>query len=115
VTYTGSWSSNQLPGHSAGVAYLAMDAGSSATFTFSGSSVSWIGYRDEWSGIATVRVDGVVQGLLDTYSSPAQAGATLYSVRVLSSGNHTLTIEATGTHSAASAGSWIWVDAFAAR
>ncbi|MBK5257130.1 MAG: hypothetical protein JJE39_13955 [Vicinamibacteria bacterium] len=115
VSYTGTWSSNQQPGHSGGTAYLAMDAGSVARFVFSGTSASWIGYRDEWSGIATVRVDGVVKGSVDTYSSPGQAQASVYSVSGLSNGVHTLTIEATGTRSGASAGSWIWVDAFAAR
>jgi len=113
VTYTGSWSPNQQPVHSGGSAKLAMEAGSRADFAFSGTGASWIGYRDEWSGIATVRVDGVVKGSLDTAASPGQAQATLYSVSGLPNGGHTLTIEVTGTHSTASAGSWIWVDAFA--
>jgi hypothetical protein len=89
-----------------------MDAGSAATFNFSGTSATWVGYRDEWSGIATIRVDGVVKGTVDTYSSPQQSQAVLYSVSGLPNGHHTLTIEATGTRNGASAGSWIWVDAF---
>ena len=28
------------------------------TLTFTGTGVTWIGYRDEWSGVATVSVDG---------------------------------------------------------
>jgi len=115
IAYSGSWSANQQPGHSGGGARLSMDAGSGATFTFSGTSASWVGYRDEWSGIATIRVDGVVKGTVDAYSSPQQSQAALYSVSGLPNGRHTLTIEATGTRNRASAGSWIWVDAFVSR
>ena len=115
IAYTGSWSGNQQAAHSDGGARLSMDAGSSATFTFSGTSASWVGYRDEWSGIATIRVDGVVKGTVDTYSSPQLAQGALYSISGLPNGTHTLTIEATGTRNAASAGSWIWVDAFVAH
>jgi hypothetical protein len=112
VAYTGSWAKNGLPSHSGGSAYLAMDAGARATFTFSGKGASWVGYRDEWSGTAIVRVDGVIKGTVDTASSPGQPRATLYSISGLSNGSHTLTIEATGTRGAGSAGSWVWVDGF---
>lgn len=80
---------------------------------FSGTGATWIGFRDAWSGIASVRVDGVLKGTLDSYSPSEQAQTILYTVGGLRNGPHTLTIEVTGTHSAASAGSWIWVDAFA--
>jgi Tol biopolymer transport system component len=112
VTYTGSWSPNGLAAHSGRSATLAMDAGATARLTFTGRGVSWIGYRDEWSGIARVRVDGVLKGTVDTYASPGRAQATLYSISGLSNASHTLTIEVTGTHGGASQGSWIWVDAF---
>src|SRR5262249_46268930 len=36
----------------------------------------------------------------------------VYSLSGLSPGNHVLSIVATGTHSARSGGSWIWVDGF---
>jgi hypothetical protein len=113
VAYTGSWAKNGLPSHSGGSAYLAMDAGARATFTFSGKGASWVGYRDEWSGTAIVRVDGVVKGTIDTAASPEKPRTTLYSISGLSNGSHTLTIEATGTRGAGSAGSWVWVDGFA--
>lgn len=113
IAYTGSWAANTQAIHNGGGARLAMEPGSGASFTFSGTSATWIGYRDEWSGIATIRVDGVILGTLDTYASPQQAQAVLYSISGLSSGPHTLTVEATGQRNASSAGSWIWVDAFA--
>jgi hypothetical protein len=60
-----------------------------------------------------VYVDGVLKGTVDTYATPGQAQATLYTINGLSNGTHTLTIEVTGARSSASAGAWIWVDGFA--
>jgi hypothetical protein len=80
--------------------------------TFSGTGIRWIGYRDEWSGIASIILDGAPGGTVDTYASPSQYQAVLYSAEGLSPGTHTLVIQVTGTENAASDGPWIWVDAF---
>ena len=112
VTYTGVWFPNVSAAHSGGSAALATDAGSRATVTFSGTGITWIAYRDQFSGIARVYVDGTLEATVDTYLSPAQAQAPAYSINDLASGTHTLTIEVTGTHGSGSAGSWVWVDAF---
>jgi hypothetical protein len=90
---------------------MSMDPNARATLTFTGRAVSWIGYRDQWSGIARVYVDGVIQGTIDTYAASTQAQAAVYTASGLTDGTHTLEIEVTGTHSAASGGSWVWVDA----
>jgi hypothetical protein len=89
-----------------------MDPNSRATLTFTGTAVSWIGYKDQWSGIARVYIDGVLRGTIDTYGASAQAQAAVYSVGGLTKAAHKLAIEVTGTHSPASAGNWIWVDSF---
>ena len=112
VIWSGAWSTKLLGLHSAGQARLAMDAGAEASFTFVGTGASWIGYRDEWSGIAKVFVDGTLKATVDTYSPMAKARATLYTISGLPQGRHTLTVQATGTHSDASTASWIWVDVF---
>jgi len=112
VSWTGSWSTKDLAANGGGRARLAMDPGAQVTFGFTGESATWIGYRDEWSGIAKVSVDGTVRATVDTYANPAAAKATLYRVDRLGGGPHTLTIQTTGTHNPASAGSWIWVDGF---
>jgi hypothetical protein len=112
VAYSGTWFPNRGGFNSGGSAELAMDAGSEAKFTFTGTSVKWIGYRDAWSGIAKVYIDGVLKTTLNTYSPNDQAQATEYYVGNLTNAQHTLTIVATGQHDEHSAGSWIWVDAF---
>jgi bacillopeptidase F len=89
-----------------------MDQGSQATFTFTGTAVQWIGYRDPWSGIAQVYLDGVLKGTIDTYSASTQAQAVVYSLNGLANVSHTLTLVVTGTRNASSAGTWVWLDAF---
>jgi len=110
--YSGSWFIHEHAMHSGGSSVLAVDPGSSVTISFTGTGITWIAYRDEWSGIAKVILDGTIATSVDTYASPAVAQAIAFTVSDLPSGDHTLTIEVTGTHSLRSMGSWIWVDAF---
>ena len=112
VTYNGTWYLNTNPTQSGGTAVLATDAGSRATVTFTGTGVKWITYRDAWSGIAKVYVDGALTKTVDMYFASDQARTEGFFVTGLTAGTHTLTIEVTGTKSAESRGSWIWVDAF---
>jgi len=113
VTYTGNWYLNSNPIMSGGSAVLATDANTSATVTFTGTGITWIGYQDQWSGIAKVYVDGTLQSPpVDTYASPQKTQSPAFSISGLSPGTHTLMIVVTGTHDAASADSWVWIDAF---
>ncbi len=89
-----------------------MDPGTQATFAFTGTSVQWIGYRDPWSGIAQVYLDGVLKGTIDTYSAAALAQSVIYSASGLKNSSHQLKLVVAGTHDTNSAGAWVWVDAF---
>jgi hypothetical protein len=109
---TGRWYANNNPAHGGGTSALATDAGSRVTVNFTGTGISWIAYRDEWSGIARVYLDGEMKTSIDTYLAPSQARFVMYNVGGLGPGTHTLIIEATGTRNASSKGSWVWVDAF---
>ena len=115
VSYSGTWFLNTNPMQSGGTAVLAMDLGSSATITFTGTGIRWIAYRDAWSGIASVYLDGVMQTSVDTYVPIDLPQTTGFDIGGLPSGQHTLTIAVTGKHNPLSGGSWIWVDAFDIR
>jgi hypothetical protein len=110
--FTGRWYARINPAYSGGATVLAMDAGSRASLTFNGTTIAWIAYRDEWSGIARVYLDGELKTTIDNYLSPSKTGQVPYAITGLAAGNHTLTIEATGTRNASSKGAWIWLDAF---
>lgn len=98
--------------YSGGSAATAMAADCRVSFSFTGTGVDWIGYADEWSGIANVYLDGALIATVDTYASPAQSQVVIYSAGGLDSAAHVLEIEVTGTHGDGSAGDWITVDAF---
>ena len=115
VNYSGTWFLNTNPMQSGGTAVLATDAGSRATVTFTGTGIRWIAYRDAWSGIANVYLDGVMTATVDTYVPVDQPQTTGYDIGGLKPGQHTLTVEVTGKRNASSGGSWIWVDAFDIR
>jgi hypothetical protein len=112
VTWSGQWSVNKGSFNSGGSAKLANSAGARATFAFIGTSVNWIAYQGQSSGIARVYVDGALTGTVDTYAPASKAQAVAYTVSGLASGAHSIVVEATGTKNNASGSSWIWVDAF---
>jgi len=112
LAYSGRWYSESNQMLSGGTAVLAMDAGFRVTLNFNGTGVFVIGYRDEWSGLANIYVDGAAKTTVDAYRSPAESRSVLYNITGLPAGAHTVTIEVTGTRNANAKGAWIWVDAF---
>ena len=112
LQFIGRWYSNENPSLSGGRAVMATDAGSRVSIGFRGSGISWISYRDEWSGVARVFVDDELKSMTDNYLTPSKTGAVPYSITGLPPGVHILTIEVTGTHNESSRGGWVWVDGF---
>lgn len=115
VTYGGDWnteSSNLTQSFSGGTAATSMAAGAQASFRFSGTAVRWVGYRDAFSGIADVYIDGTLQSTVDTYSLTPDSEVLIFSASGLTATTHTLSIHVKGTHSLLALGSSVWVDAF---
>jgi hypothetical protein len=117
VTYSGTWTQGNLNrAWSLGTAATSSEAGSRATFTFIGTSVSWIGCRKSSTGIANVYLDGVFVAEIDTFAYPQEGYQnTIYEARGLARGTHTLTIEATGRQNPAANSGYVVVDAFDVR
>jgi hypothetical protein len=117
VTYSGTWTQGNLNrAWSLGTAATSSVAGSRATFTFIGTSVSWIGCRKSSTGIANVYLDGVFVAEIDTFAYPQEGYQnTIYEARGLARGTHTLTIEATGRQNPAAISGYVVVDAFDVR
>jgi hypothetical protein len=114
ITYTAGWFlGNRDHPYSEGTAALAGAPGDQATFSFTGTSVSWIGFRGPQTGIARVILDGnVVADAFDTYAATEVPQTTLFTLSGLANTSHTLTIQVTGLKNQASAGTAIVVDAF---
>jgi hypothetical protein len=113
ITYTPGWTGGDTSNSWTGqFATLSTTPAEQATLTFSGTSVSWIGYRGPEAGIARVYLDGVFAGEVDAYSPTGRIQDSLFTATGLADASHTLTIEVTGLKNDASTDALIVVDAF---
>ena len=112
ANYNGEWFTTARAEFSGGSINSTVSPGAGVTLAFNGTGVTWIGYRDQWSGLAQVYIDGALQTTVDTYLNPAQAQAPTWSVSGLTPGDHILRIAATGTNDDVSGGAWVWVNGF---
>jgi hypothetical protein len=113
VNYSADWiQGDTLRAWSARTAAVSVTPGARATFTFTGTSISWIGARGPQNGIARVLLDGVFIAEVDTYAPTEQIQAAVFTATDLADASHTLTIEVTGRKNAASASPVVIVDAF---
>jgi len=118
VVYSGSWIQGNLNRTwSEGTIAESNVPGAQATFTFVGTSVSWIGCRKFTTGIANVYVDGRFVTTIDTFAAAPKEGYqdTIFTAAGLAAGTHTLTIESTGQKNPAASNNYVVVDAFDVR
>ena len=119
VAYSGSWvtdlsrdwsrSSLQTGG---GAAMRSTTAGSHADVAFTGTSISWIGFRGPWIGMADVSIDGGAPTRIDMYAATESVQVPVFTANGLAAGSHTLRIDVPGVKNTASIAAWIMVDAF---
>lgn len=112
ITYAGEWHHNDARVWSGGTSRTSNVAGATATFSFTGTSVTWIGCRKSSAGgRARVYIDGVLmQEILLQESYPVEGyQMPVFRADGLAPGPHTLTIEVVST------GPYVVVDAFDVR
>jgi len=87
-------------------------AGSKASFTFSGRSVTWYTVTGTSQGLARVLIDGVPKGTFDQYATTHHDGVAR-TFSGLAAGAHTISIVVKGQKgSPAGTGTYVSVDAF---
>jgi len=100
-------------GWSGGSAMQSSTAGATASITFTGSSIRWIGARGRTHGIALVSVDGGPPREVTLFARPTDEIHTpIITISDLSPGQHTLTITVAGRADPQGEGSVVVVDAF---
>ncbi len=113
VSYTAGWTQGDTSGTwNGGTAAVSTAAGAQATFTFTGTSVSWIGGRTPRTGIARVFLDGSLVADVDTFSKTEEIRVPMFAATGLANASHTFAIEVTGQQNAAASSALIIVDAF---
>ena len=115
ATKTGSWTIyGSETGTFSGLTMAASNVtGSTATFSFTGTAVSWIGVKCNVCGIALVSIDGGVPTTVNTAGPNAPGSLTsesVFSASGLAATSHMITIAVTGMSS--SGGRYVAVDAF---
>jgi len=98
ITYAGTWTQQTATNAYSGALKYAVDAGSTATFTFTGREVAWLAAKAPDRGRAEVWLDGVKVADVDLYRSSAQWRRMVFAAGSLDpSTTHTLTIKVSGT------------------
>jgi hypothetical protein len=113
AAYSGRWTSN----HDSGgfcyyTAHYSATAGASASFSFTGDSIAWVGQKNRNHGYARVSVDGGPAVLVDTYAPTSKNQQMLYQRLGLAPGTHTITITVTSHKDRAATSTFQDVDAF---
>jgi hypothetical protein len=112
ITYDGAWTRNVARVWSEGAAATSNQTGDSATFTFEGTGVSWIGCEKATIGKAKIFLDDVLKEEINMNKPVGIEGfqRTVWRVDGLTSGPHRLRIEISSTNN-----NFIVVDAFDVR
>jgi hypothetical protein len=97
IVYRGSWANAAHSGYIGGNVRYSAAAGSTARFTFTGSSVRWIGPKGPTRGRALILIDGRAVASVDLWSSSFVSRSVLYSRTFRKTGRHTLTIKVLST------------------
>jgi hypothetical protein len=115
IAYSNGWLQEATMGWSGGTAVYAVwtwDLQATATFSFTGTGVSWIGYRGKYGGYVLVYLDGALVSMIDTWAATEQVSVPVYSINGLAPGPHTLKVELTGVRHPLALASETAVDAF---
>jgi hypothetical protein len=112
VAYNAGWAQDTSRSWSGGTAAVSTSPGALAAFTFTGPSVTWIGGRAPWSGIASVLLDGSLVAEVDTYSKTEEIRVPMFTLNGLANSTHTLTIQVTGRMNPGATSNYVVVDAF---
>lgn len=112
VFYEKPWLEIQCPPCSATGIQVAAQPQSRVGLFFSGESISLVGTRGPFAGIAVVFIDGAVAGQIDLYAPGLQWQQTLFTKQGLGAGEHTIVVEVTGAKNPSASGSVVLIDAF---
>ena len=112
VKYSSGWKTNRDSGAYKRSYHQTANRGSSAKFTFTGTSISWIGQKGTKYGIAEVYIDNVLVETVDLYASSTTSQQVVFSKSNLRYGKHTIKIVCKGQKNKKAKNKYVVVDAF---
>jgi hypothetical protein len=113
ITYSGSWTANSSQtGYYNNTLHYSNTAGSYEQYTFTGTTINWIGAKNNDHGKVDIYIDGIFDATVDTYSATWDKQQTLYTKTGLSNASHTIKIQLRSDKNASSTNYYTDVDAF---
>lgn len=105
----GLWNSTN---HLSGSNLYSNTKNNTLTYTFYGTGIDVIGYKNRDKGKVNIKIDNKDYGSVDTYSNSETYKSSLFSVNNLSFGNHTIVLTVTDTKNPSSLNNYINIDSF---
>ena len=97
VHYHGSWTTSTSTTWWGSTARSSSSAGATATYTFTGKSIAWVGLKAYNRGKAQVFVNGVLKATVDLYSATTKKQVVVWSQTYSTSATRTITVKVLGT------------------
>ena len=114
-TYVGTWATPTNSVYSGGTARTSTSSAALVTFTFKGTSVTWLGTRAVSRGKAKVYVDNVYLGTVDQFAATTVNQAVVWRKSGLANATHTFKIVPAATRNPAATSNTVEVDAVIVR
>jgi photosystem II stability/assembly factor-like uncharacterized protein len=111
ILRTGTWNWLTTSGASANLVLSSEEASATLQYTFVGTRIAWIGSKGPAQGIARVYLDGSLVATVDLYDPVSRLQQTLYQSPLLTPGEHTFAVVATGQRNAQASATTITLDA----
>jgi hypothetical protein len=97
IAYRTNWSTARFSAYAGDHVRYATRRGASATITFTGTGIAWVGPTGPTRGTARVYIDGKAVGKVDLRKSTFHARSVLFSKAFATAGKHTLQIVVTSS------------------
>lgn len=111
LAYTGKWSTSGFSsGYYNDTDHFTTTTGSTAEYTFNGTSIAWYGVKGSDHGKADVYIDGVLDRTVDLYQETRSVQSLIYSNTELSSGVHTIKIVVRSDRNPSASNNYVEVD-----
>lgn len=114
ITYTSGWAGGSTSACSSTTDHYSNTAGSTATWTFTGTAFVYYASQAPDNGIASVSIDGGTPVEVNLYGPTKKLGLPVYSSPNLGSGSHTVTVSVSGRADPRSTGTYVSLDKFGA-
>jgi hypothetical protein len=98
IHFAGGWKKVSSSTYWGGAAKKSSTAGATASISFTGTSIAWVGRTGPDRGKVQILIDGkALPGSIDLYSATAQTKRVVWAYSWATKGTHTVTIKVLGT------------------